>query len=88
MSWIARKLLETSLRIEAKLDELLCRSLKNNQQMVRPMAWKGAACPMCQKPVEYIQIRTGSEGDVLDVYRKCGCAPSEVRGPVYPGEQP
>jgi hypothetical protein len=81
--FLLREILKSANRIEEKLDELLM-GLKLKQSIqTKPMHWKGDACPLCQRPVEYIPVLNGTEQDLI---RKCGCEPQTDQIPVQPAK--
>jgi hypothetical protein len=78
--WLVRQILRATIRIEAKLDQILERT--KGEKMWRPLSWKGAACPLCMKPVEYALVTL--EGASPEIIRKCGCKPQTDKLPEKP----
>jgi hypothetical protein len=79
---ILSEILKATIRIEKKLDEVLVALKKASPAMVlTPFHFKGQACPLCGKKVEYQPvIRT--EGVGHEMIRLCGCVPQATQLPM------
>lgn len=78
---VLSEILKAALRIEKKLDEVLVALKKANPaHVMTPFHFKTQACPLCQKPVEYIPV-IRSEETGHEMIRVCGCNPQPTKLP-------
>lgn len=69
-----KMLMDSQVRIERKLDELLRLRMETAQgmEMVHPLNATGQTCPLCKRAVQYSKVPLDDETKA-DV-RSCGCS--------------